>query len=194
MNSHPRAIAHPDFQHCRSLRPTIPPVVTFGEFDANLNTGYLAAHVEYKTNRGDCPDSWLDMKKRNFGQWKNYQTMIEMAETAPVYFITDTGKEARHIRRQIAVLCWHDLNPTSDGFGFDAVTDVVAYQIMYYWRKEPTSEPVLTYSPVISTCGRYDCWENFIFQLFGLTNTQTGMKALPNKATINLLDGQNYHI
>ena len=182
----------PDFGHCRSLRPHIPTKVTFGEFDANLNTGHLAAHVEYKFNDGfNTPDSWEQLKKQNYGQWKNYSSMCRMAEMTNVTFYQPDGEgnvipDVKQIRKQIAVLAWHSTEKefNSQGFNFDAVTNVVAYQVMY-WEGD-----LLCYSPVISGYGKYDCWERFIFGLYGLTQTPKGIVCNEQEQAISLVDGR----
>lgn len=174
----------PDFGYLRSQREHgLPSKVTMGQFDANLNNGRLAAHLEFKCIDPGCypVNDWHELKQKNYGQWFNYASMCRMGKPEEVTFETSEAGtryfQPKTIRAQIAVLVWHT---TAGGakesiYDFCAVQDVAAYQIMYFGPSTETPH----YSPVVSGYGDHLSWLNFIYRFYGVGGTEA----------ISLLDG-----
>lgn len=189
-----------DFNFLRRERDRIglPKKVTFGEFDANLNTGRIAAHCEWKCIDEGCYPAmdWHELKQKNVGQYLNYSNMCKMTEGVPMTIETlrdgKVHKQVVRLRAQCAVLVWHLDNTISSGssiFDFCAVEDVAAYQVMYF--KEGSDEP--EYSPVVSGYGKPAAWQNFIMRFYGVTKDRsTGRLTCEHgNEAISLIDGKD---
>lgn len=198
-----------DYGHLRRERDRIglPGNVTFGEFDANLNTGRIAAHCEWKCIDDGCYPAmdWSELRQNNIGQYLNYHHMCRMSEPVDVMFeIFRDGKVYRqlfNIRAQVAVLIWHTSSRVSDLEGssgtvdplydFCSVRDVAAYQVMYFAAGNSEAH----YTPVISGYGDSLSWQNFIMRFYGVYKDplKNELYCVPDREAISLINGQDLH-